>query len=355
MTLNFGRQPRVQTVPELAATNGVVYGVTSALGTIGGTAAILGPGVYVHGAIKPPPKGSTVPQFIPDGNPIDLNNVAFQNPTGQPGTYIFLGGFHANGAGTQVTLDQGTYVLANYQDYHVVDINKGAVVTDKGGGAYGELFVVTKPDYMPDPSSPISPTNPVLLPQNSSYTVQPLGVDGQPLGPQAPNTSFTDLADPNSSNFGEVHMYADKGDGSIILTGLKGRSSCTPDVCGTPGPDLSSINQQLYLYQPFLMWSDRRNNGVANSSLGTARNAVKPCAGEKCAAIETEAQAFQNLNGVIYQPAGGHIEMAGSGETVTVPAQIITGGLYVRNQRVTFAPPTGSAPYMQNSFVSLVR
>jgi len=316
LDMNFGLQPHVPvSTPSgsvirniVNATPGqVVYGVTANLGSSGQPLS-LPPGVYVAGEYR---VSGGVPIFSLANRPVRLDNVVFDNG-GQPGNWVFLGGLHVGGPpGSQATATfaPGTYVVAGGPNGAALTI-RNADVTDNGGGSYGELFLVTRPDYVADSSSPISSSNPILLDPTDIFQVQPWGFNG-PLPGASAETAFAPAA---AYPFGKMELKSGQGNGTISLTGLKGPMPCTPGACSP------SNGEESYLYRPAVIWQDRRN----------AFNAA--------ATMESNAAAIEGLNGLIYMPRGSLITMTGGGAKTGL-AKVIAGAIQLQGKAdVTLNP-----------------
>lgn len=311
LALDIGRQPRVKTVDQMVFSNPynpgqVVYGVTAQLQGTPGKPVPLFPGVYVNGTVTP--DGSGGQKFVFSNQPVSFgNNVQFVNPsTTEPGTYIFLGGITMKQA--DVTLAPGMYVLAGGPNGTTLNIETSRVV-DNGGGNFGELFLLTKPDYRPDFSTPPSATNQPLLGSNAMYTVLPLGSDGQPFAPQIKNTSFAGVA---TYPFGNSSIQSGTGNGQIQMNGVKRTATCFPGEC--PPDDTENSR-----FQPALIWQDRRNPGCVDPTL-------LPCPSTDASGMSLQAAALAGMMGLIYQPRGGWLELQG-GPGGNAKAQVITGAM----------------------------
>lgn len=333
LAMNFGKQPRVLTVPELVSRvpGNVVYGVTAALG--GGAQPLdLPPGVYIAGTYSMNAQG--VPQFTFGNTPVQVGNVRFYN-NGQPGTWIFLGGLTMSQS--TVEFAQGAVVIAGAPPQgggHILTVDRSNV-SDGGGGTYGEFFLLTKPDYRPDSSSPVSASNPLLLdPATPPMMVQPWGTNG-PLPALPAATSFAAVANPGSTydNFGDVDFKSGVGNGNTDLTGLKGRPFCEPGLCASPVAD--AVNNEYFLYQPAILWQDRRNAFSATAK------------------ISADANAFSGLKGLVYQPRGSLLELHAGGDN-DGSYQVITGAVSISGNATITMVPVVPVPTLTTT-VSLVR
>jgi hypothetical protein len=331
LTMNFGKQPRVLTVPELVSRvpGNVVYGVTAALG--GGNSPLdLPPGVYIAGTYSMNSLG--IPQFTFGNAPVQLENVRFYNG-GQPGTWIFLGGLTMSRS--TVEFAQGAVVVAGAPGGTILTVDR-SYLTDGNGGTYGEFFLLTKPDYRPDSSNPVSASNPLLLdPSTPPMMVQPWGNNG-PLPGLPAATSFAAVANSGSTydTFGDVDFKSGNGNGNTNLTGLKGRPPCEPGLCNSPVAD--AVANEYYLYQPALIWQDRRNAFTSRSK------------------ISADANAFSGLHGLIYQPRGSLMDLHAGGSN-SGSYQLITGAITMSGgPDITMAPRDVGVPAL-STVVALVR
>jgi hypothetical protein len=324
LSMNFGRQPRVLTVSELVARTpgNVVYGVTAELGD-GGAPALLPPGVYVRGYTSDGGK-----KFNFSNLPVSLKNVQFVNPTGQPGTWIFLGGLEMEKA--TVDFYNGTVVAAGAPTGTVLDVDR-SFVSDTG--TYGELILTTRPDYTPQ-SGPPSPDNPILLDAAlaSSYWIQPLASTGGPIGipAQAGPVEWNRAA---GWGFGDVNWKGGTGNNATDLIGLRNRPACEPGQCASPVAD--PINNEYYLYQSALLWQDRRNAFLSSSR------------------ITADANALSGMAGLIYQPRGSLLDINAGGNNEGT-YQLITGAIALSGNGTLNMVPTVPVPALQ-TIVSLVR
>lgn len=329
MNMNFGKQPRVLTVPELVSRvpGNVVYGVTAALG--GGAQPLdLPPGVYIAGTYSVNAVG--VPQFTFGNAPVRLDNVRFYNG-GQPGTWTFLGGLSMSRS--TVEFAQGAIVIAGAPGGTILDVDRSNL-SDGGGGTYGEFFLLTKPDYRPDSNLPVSATNPLLLdPSTPPMMVQPWGSSG-PLPGLPASTSFAAVANPGSTydNFGNVYFKSGAGNNNIDLSGLKGRPQCEPGLCTSPVAD--AVNNEYFLYQPAILWQDRRNASLPSS------------------VIRNDASMSGGFRGMIYQPRGSWMDLGGSISSGAY--QLITGAISLGNNATINMAPAVPVPTLVTT-VSLVR
>ena len=331
------------------------YG-TKITGTTGNTAPLsLGPYNYYSYHMQ----GSTK---VPDGNAITITgNVVFSKGGGCPGTlnsvgatsqssssypsYIFHGGLNVNNpnnpSNTTVSFEQGQYVMDgrltdtswvnNVAPVFLVD-NLGASVTTtlnqaSTNTAAGQMFIFTAPQSTAQASIP-----------NYSYP-----------GLSTQINAFPELQTATANLMqGKAEIRPDAG--SVTLNGANNSSGALP----TP----------LSPYDGILFWQDRRNSTVLYKTDGSY-NCAPPFTA--CTKSQTQYQADRmidnvesteeeigtnsgkiTLNGTIYQPRGGILEIcancgtgSGGSGNLTSALQVISGALTLQGSiNVNLTIPT---------------
>jgi hypothetical protein len=318
-----GKQPTVKTVTDLVTSSTPIYGVVG--NALSGT---FGPGVYV--GINPPIVGNPI-TFT--GAPILLNGVTFTGTSSTNNTFIFLGGMKV----TDATFAPGIYVAGGVTGNNfALDLGK-ATAKDGGGGQFGEMFLLTKPDYQPTASATKLLD---LAPTNGQFPIQPIATTGTAIGALRQG-DFTTVA---TWGFGSTNLKSGQGNADINLTGLKGRAACDAGAC--PAGDA-----ELYLYQPALLWQDRRNCVGVIPIPGYTPG--PGCQGTTDSVkITADASSFGGLNGMIYQPRGALFDLSGNG-TKQDATKLITGAISLSGgPNITLTPnPTST----NQIIVSLIR
>jgi hypothetical protein len=361
LSMNRGNQPTVPTLQQVVnnTPGQVVYGVPG-----GFSNTTLTPGAYIGGTYNPSSK-----LFDISGAPITLTNVTF-NSGGKPGTYIFFGGLNLAG---NVKLDQGTYIIAGVSNASnpilsllgSSQLNLTDGVSGPGPGSYrGEMLLLTRPDYTPDGSGSnavklLPPAySPPIQAMTSLFTVQA----GVPAVQPSPGTPWAAVANWGFGGISESN--SGKGNLSVNITGLENYPACDPGVCESPATN--PLNNSNYLYQPAIVWVDRRNTPLANSAINSAglpwptpggslcptATFLGPCPTQNTATWDAQGSPPAGFNGMIYMPQGSLMNMQGGGAT-SQPTLIITGAMSLNgNSTITLVSP--KTPALQ-TLVSLIR
>lgn len=316
------------------------------------TSGTLGPFNYysyssVNGSRKPVPDGGTITvtgtvTFSSNGTCPTYGTDINYNATGataQTGAafpaYIFHGGLIVGGNGnTSLTLGQGQYVMdgrapdSNWVNsvapvLDVIDNGSGRTsITGTGSG--GQMFIFTAPQSSASAATP-NYSYPGLNTQISAFPEIQTATAGLDLGKFEIETT-------NSSS-------------SVILSGANQASGALPAT--------------LKAYDGILFWQDRRNSLMKYNPDGSY-NCVGPFTGVSC--MKTSAQqtadlmidSFESpeqeidaltgtitLDGVIYQPRGGLMEIQGPGATFSSKIQLISGAVILEdNVNVNLTIPT---------------
>jgi hypothetical protein len=192
----------------------------------------------------------------------------------------------------------------------------------------------------------------------SLFTVQA----GVPAVQPSPGTPWAAVANWGFGGISESN--SGKGNLSVNITGLENYPACDPGVCESPATN--PLNNSNYLYQPAIVWVDRRNTPLANSAINSAglpwptpggslcptATFLGPCPTQNTATWDAQGSPPAGFNGMIYMPQGSLMNMQGGGAT-SQPTLIITGAMSLNgNSTITLVSP--KTPALQ-TLVSLIR
>ncbi len=252
---------------------------------------------------------------IPTGDPIEISgHVVFSPGPNGFGDYVFIGGIATQQA--DITFGPGRYVFAG--------------VKRSTDGGPGTLFDVRDRtilrDFSPQLGQNADPGE-IFIFTDLNYP----GLAVPQLPPEVASQLQHGVAGFRSSSGAEL---------SVNLHGLR--------------PDDPRVPADLSPYAPILIWQDRTNSIVKYNAYGyldLSCGSVDACPNtalvdNRSPELHFRSSAAVNLYGIIYQPRGAWMTIAGG--AVTGPLMLVTGSLVIRGNgsletqhyNNPFPPPT---------------
>jgi Flp pilus assembly protein TadG len=303
-------------------------GLSQTVGITGsGTAAspyVLPPGIYygATGASKTP----TLAPLNFDGGSAGTVYYTLSN-SNSPGEYVFVGGLNATAvATTNITVGSGEVVLAgtNTVGNPLFQIGANTTIQDGGTSSAGELFVFTDGGNggYPNLSSLLTGNIPGFTPAMDTSlhygqggitcTACASGTDNSSISLNGVNASQISQL----SNYSNFLMWQDRGDSHVLINPDGSINTGSAGVCG-PGSSVEQAGAAPSINDP----CTNPNADTTNSTKATDPQQMN-----------LSVNSRTKMNGTIYQPRGGWIQMNNTGSGTTGGnLQIITGALSLSN------------------------